>query len=77
LTEVKGIAKAILAGVTAFVSSLLAAISTGESFGQIDAKTWLAATLAGVVGLGLVYSVPNGKPAAAPAVPAAPPPPAP
>ncbi len=71
------IAKSILAGLVAFLGALGTALTTGESLREIDAKTWLAAIVVGLLGTGIVYTVPNKSvPTPAPA-PATPPQPAP
>ena len=55
----KTIAKAIYAAVVGFVGSLGTALTTGESLGQVDAKTWLAAVGVGLIAGGGVYRITN------------------
>jgi hypothetical protein len=59
MTAIAGVAKAIVSGVAAFCASLGAAVASGESFGQIDAKTWLAAVLAAFIAGVATYNVKN------------------
>jgi hypothetical protein len=53
------IAKALIAALIAAVGALGTAVATGESLGDVDAKTWLAVALVALVALGGVYTVPN------------------
>jgi hypothetical protein len=52
-------AKAVYAAVVGFVGSLGASLTTGQSLGQLDAKTWLVALLVGLVAGGGVYGIRN------------------
>ncbi len=52
-------AKAIYATVVTFLGTLFAALTTGQSLSDLDAKTWLAVTLATVVAGGGVYGLAN------------------
>lgn len=55
-------AKAVFAAVISFVGAISAALTTGESLGQLDAKTWLAALLVALVAGGGVYGITNAAP---------------
>jgi hypothetical protein len=52
-------AKAVYATVVGFVGSLGASLTTGQSLGQLDAKTWLVTVLVGLVAGGGVYGIRN------------------
>lgn len=54
-------AKAVFAGVGGFVGSLATSLTTGESLGQVDAKTWLAALVVGIALGGGVYGIRNAS----------------
>lgn len=50
-------AKAVVGGAIAFLSSLATALSDNNISGQ----EWVTAAIAGLLGLGIVYGVPNIK----------------
>jgi hypothetical protein len=52
-------AKAVFATVLTFVTGLGAALTTGESLGQVDAKTWLYVAGLSLVSGGGVYGITN------------------
>jgi len=52
-------AKAIIAALTAFLSSLVTALDSG---GSISAQEWLTALIALLVAGGAVFSIPNRPP---------------
>lgn len=56
------IAKAVVAGLVAGLGALGTALIAGEHLSQVDAKTWLSVVLTGLLGTGLVYTVPNKPP---------------
>lgn len=53
------VAKAILAGVIAFLGSLVTVLVGNNSLGDLTDGQWAAAVLAGLVALAAVYGVPN------------------
>jgi hypothetical protein len=59
---VKGSAKAIVAFLYGAGAWIAASIPDLQSFGDLTAGQWLSAFLAGLVGGGLVYAVPNKEP---------------
>lgn len=59
LQKLPTIAKAIAGGLVAFAASLSAALPDG-----VDGAEWLTIAVATLVGLGVVYGVPNKKPVA-------------
>jgi hypothetical protein len=55
-------AKAVYAAIVGFLGALGTALTTGESLGQLDAKTWLAGLLVALVAGGGVYGITNAGP---------------
>lgn len=56
------VAKALLAGVLAFLTALGGYLVNSTSLGQVTAGQWVYALLAGLVALGAVYGIPNASP---------------
>jgi hypothetical protein len=59
MTAVAPYAKAILAAVIAGLGSLATALVDDKSLGDVSDGQWLAAVLAFLVALGVVFAVPN------------------
>ncbi len=56
---VKQAAKAVFAALVAGIGSLIAALTTGQSLTDLDAKTWLTVALATLLAGGGTYGIRN------------------